>query len=365
MTGEGDMPRPSPAQRLLARERHIAALEAGEDRLVEEAAPREQYALIAAFVKAEPGRLALLFVPDPAHPAAALARDEGVVAAMVVAPDMSEAARRDLGIALRSNAVQLLAVTPERLSQPRFIQFVRSQDPAMIAVASAQCLHVESAAYHAPYESLRALRALFPGVPVLAQADGPQPPPVHRAIADALGLRDSSALSGTPGGASSVPQVPAAPDSNPTGEPAPPQGAPNASEPAPSPAEEREATPTPAAAPARPAPRRPAPVPEEFRAAFPRFDQEQGITEVASHLERDERWVYEALAAYIREHGRTHPFPWIDKPTYLNVAMAAGQSESINPRLVRSVLGDAVDPGAVAVVMAALENRQTRDGLQG
>ena len=85
------------------------------------------------------------------------------------------------------------------------------------------------------------------------------------------------------------------------------------------------------------------------------------MPDVARELGRDVRWVYEALADYIRHTGRTHPFPWVDKPTYLKVSMAAGQAESTEPRLLLSVLGEEIGRDELLVVLAALENRRVVD----
>ena len=81
------------------------------------------------------------------------------------------------------------------------------------------------------------------------------------------------------------------------------------------------------------------------------------VAEAAERLARDEIWVWRALEAYICHSGRTHPFPWVAKPTYMTVSMAAGQAETTNPRLIASVMRGQVDEREVLAILAALDNR--------
>lgn len=82
------------------------------------------------------------------------------------------------------------------------------------------------------------------------------------------------------------------------------------------------------------------------------------MVDIAQRLGRDEAWVGRALAGYIRHTGRTHPFPWIEKPVYLAVSMLAGQAESTEPRLILSLLRGTVGEAQVLPVLAALDNRK-------
>lgn len=350
-------PTPTPAARLLARERIRAAVEAGRDALFEDSEVAAHVALLHDLLGSEVDRIGLLLAADLAGPLALCVREDGRISTILVTPDMSEAARRDLGAALRQKTVQLLAVTPDRLSQPRFIQFVRAQSLAFVAVGAAQRLLPDNAAYHAPYESLRALRALFPDTPVLALADTPLTSGQRRDLVSALGLKLDEA-------AASEPEPALQPPARVT---LPPPAAPEIPQPAPAPPADPprpvEATPhrIEPSTPARPTapPPQAATVSDEMRAVFPLFDAEKTLAEVAQAASRPEAWVCEALAAYIAHTRRSHPFPWISKPDYLRVSMAAGQAETVDPRLIRSVLGREVDPGIIHVVLAALRNRQS------
>jgi hypothetical protein len=359
----------SPAARLLARERQISALEAGSDLLIEGEETRGQWGLISATLQYDPARLGLLFVPDVDHPLIAMARRPADIPVAVVTPDLSEAGRRDLGVALRNKTLQLLVVTLERLSQPRFIQFIRAQHPSFVAVASVQRLCAEHPEYAPACESLRALRALFPGVAVLALADEGLTRAERTAVCAALALQAADAPPEEPAPTANAPAAP-----KDTAPPAAPR--PEAARPQPAPAKPRtepqgsetsttpQRPPAPAAALRRTAPPA-APPPEGAATAFALFENNMPVPDVARELGRGEDWVYGALTAFIRHSGRTHPFPWIDKPVYLRVSMAAGQAESTNPRLIASVLGGQVPPRIIDVVLAALDNRRGPENRHG
>lgn len=328
MTVEPSGDRDSAAVRLLAREKRIAALESGEDLLVEAAPPGESMACLHGPLLRDPARVGLVVVPDPAHGLCAAARASGLpVRAIVVTPDMSEAERRDLGIALQRHTVQLLFVTPERLSQPRFVQFIRGLSLVYVAVASCQRLARESG----PYEVCRTLRGLFPGMPLLALADSVLVEGERTLIEVALAFSSDSKTqhNETPRKPQLVEQaVPVVPVV-------------------------REVPPPPTPEP----PLRSKVVPEQYQSAFVRFEQDLSVAEAAVVLARDEAWVWQALVAFIQYTGRTHPFPWVSKPTYMTVSMAAGQAETTNARLIASVLRGMVEEREIQVVLAALDNR--------
>lgn len=316
----------SVAARLLAREKQVAALESGSDIFMAGAAG-ECLACLHGPLLADPARVGLVVVPDGTHDLCRASKATNLpVRAMVVTPDSTDEERRALGIALQNRRLQLLIVTPERLGQARFVQFIRGLSLVYVAVASSQRLLSGAQDYCAPYESCRALRSLFPGVPLLALAEDGLPAPVQNEIAAALEMV--------------LPAV--APAAN--------------SKPAPAPSVEKEAPAAQAIAFKVAPPRSPA-VKESHRAAFPLFEKEIPVTDAARQLGQEEPWVWQALESFIRFSGRTHPFPWVSKPVYLTVSMAAGQAESTNARLITSVLRGQVDEGPVLVVLAALDNR--------
>ena len=337
MSGQ-DAPAGAPgARQLLEQEQRLAILESGGDLWLRDGSAASQRACIEDPLRRDTTRFALVIVPDLDHPICGPHPPQGDgIRAVLVRPDMPESGRRDLGIALRDRTVQLVFVTPERLSQPKFIQFVRSQAPFLTAVASCQRLCDEAADYFPPYESLRALRGLFPGVPVLALEDGAEPDSVRRVAAAALGFRVEPMIPGTPG-TPATPETPETPETPTT---------PDSLESLKS-LESPESLEAPV-------------VHDALRSAFPLFDQGTSVADTAQQLGRDTRWVGAALAAYIRHTGRTHPFPWVDKPTYLAVSMMAGQAETTAPKLILSLLKGAVDESSVLPVLAALENRRPK-----
>ncbi len=327
----------SAAARLLERERRIAAIESGQSLLLESSALGECLACLHGPLLADPARVGLVIIPDDTHPLCRAARASALpVRAMAVTPHMSDGERRDLGIALQNHTVQLVFVTPERLTQPRFVQFIRGLALRFVALASCQRMSRGAVDSLATYAACRSLRELFPGVPLLGLSDSAMENTVRQSVAEVLGIRlEHSSLA-----------APLAP--------APPAPAPVVT--VPSPAPEVSA---PVAAPTvvRPAPVRSRVVPDHYREAFALFGKDTPVAEVAQSLTREELWVWRALEAYIRHTGRTHPFPWVAKPTYMKVSMAVGQAETTNPRLIASVMRGAVDDREILVVLAALDNR--------
>lgn len=329
----------SAAARLLEREKRIAALESGQDLLLEGAAPGECLACLHGPLRADSARVGLVVVPGGDHALCMASRAPGLpVSALVVRPDSSEQDRRDLGIALQKRTVQLLLVTPDRIGQPRFVQFVRGLSLAYVAVTSCERI-LEGPHYCAPYEACRTLRGLFPGVPLLGLADVALDARERLLIAGALGM--------PPVVAAPAPMVSYAPATPlPTVQAAPPLRETPAERPVPVEAVK---------APVFPA--RSRVIPESHRAAFPLFEKEMPIAEAAQQLGRELPWVWQALESFIRFTGRTHPFPWVSKPIYMTVSMAAGQTDTANPRLIVSVLRGQVEEGPILMVLAALENR--------
>ena len=324
----------SAAARLMERDRRIAAIESGQGLLLESSAPGEYLAFLHGPLLANPARVGLVIVPDDRHPLCRAASASALpVRAMIVTPHMSDGERRDLGIALQNHTVQLLFVTPERLSQPRFVQFIRGLALRFVAVASCQRMACAAVDYLATYEACRSLRDLFPGVPLLGIPDSAMEVAVRQNVAEVLGIALEVEVTEV------SPQVPTT-------------SVPPATVPPP-----LIVVPQPATRPARDS-HRPASIPDAVRAAFPLFEREATVAACMDACGRDAAWVYDALAIFIRQTGRTHPFPWVDKPTYLRVSMAAGQAESTDLRLIGSVLGNSVESGPLQMVLAALDNRQ-------
>lgn len=270
---------------------------------------REAIRDLAGLVNREAKEIGLVVLPRVDHPLVQVARE--ILAAseiVLVTPDMAEADRRNLGLALQEQRIHLLFVTPERLEQPKFVTFIGSQPLAYVALLPGE---------RTDGEVLPGVQGAFPGVPVVL---------IRPAVATA------SPESSAPAIAPTVQERPAR-ESVPL---KPPEAVPAA----------RPAPPTPTLR-----------VNAAFEPAFALLDREAPIEEVATLHPDGEPWAWAALEHWLRIRRRAHPFPWIAKPEYLLVSVAAGKAESTNPRLLASVLDGQVAPERVRVIVAALDNR--------
>ncbi len=68
----------------------------------------------------------------------------------------------------RQGKVKILYVAPERLAQPEFRRFLQSLRLSLIAIDEAHCISEWGHEFRPDYRNLRALRAAFPNVPVIA-----------------------------------------------------------------------------------------------------------------------------------------------------------------------------------------------------
>lgn len=270
---------------------------------------REAIRDLAGLVNRERKEIGLVVLPRADHPLVQVAREIiPELEVKLVTPDMAEADRRELGLALQEQRVHLLFVTPERLEQPKFVTYVGAQPLAYVALLPGERTDVET---------LPDIQGAFPGVPVVV---------IRPAVAPA------SPESSAPAIAPTVQENPA-----------------------------RESVPSKviAAAPAaRPAPTAPTlRINPAFEPAFALLDREAPLDEVATLHPDGAPWAWAALEHWLRIRRRAHPFPWVTKPEYLLVSVAAGKAESTNPRLLASVLDGQVAPERVRVIAAALDNR--------
>lgn len=270
---------------------------------------REAIRDLAGLVNRERKQIGLVVIPRADHPLVQVAREIiPKLEVKLVTPDMAEGDRRELGLALQEQRVHLLFVTPERLEQPKFVTYVGAQPLAYVALLPGE---------RTDDEIVPGVQGAFPGVPVVV---------IRQAVATA------SPESSAPAIAPSVQEKPA---------------------PVSVPLKATEAVPA-----ARPAP--PAPTLRAnpaFEPAFALLDREAPIEEVAQLHPDGAPWAWAALEHWLRVRRRAHPFPWIAKPEYLLVSVAAGKAESTNPRLLVSVLDGQVAPERVWVIAAALDNR--------
>jgi len=373
---------PTAASRLRERGAQIAALESGRDVWLAGAAPAEQLGCLHGPLLTDPTRVGLVIVPDTEHPLCRAARAPGrPVAAIAIAPDMDEAARRDLGIALRGHRVQLLFVTPERLTQPRFVAFVRAQSLAYVAVASCQRMAENDPDHFAPYGVCRALRGLFPEVPLAALADRAPSASDQSALMQGLGLDIADEVKGATVLAANKVSTGVAAGDEPVSavqkNPSIPIYSAIARDDAVRIACSSKADYTASTLQGLPDKidinkvasdtKRYIATKEDnaWQPAFPLLKEEMSLEDVAAALGQDNAWCVRALEHFIRTSGRTTPFPWVAQPDYLTVAMVAGQAESLDPRVVLPLLRERVSETTARLVLAALGNRPRPGGRGG
>lgn len=283
-------------------------LERGQDVVLENVPAQEQWAAVALRHAHYPAGLWLVVAPHCEHPI--MTGGDGLRVAHIV-PDMTDDARRTTANALRAREIDVLFVTPERFGQEKFLTFLTELTPVVVVVTSAQgCVagEPETRAHFAPLAVLR--EALRTTVKIIVTENGGDArkliaffslncPPVKMAV-------DASAPEqkmGTPSTAKKTPLNPA------------------------------------------------------WEEAFRHFATDTSLAEVGDALQQDEAWCMAALIGFIEADRRTNPFPWVSQPDYLIIAMAAGQAESTDPRILLPILADRVAPGPARIALAALQNR--------
>jgi ATP-dependent DNA helicase RecQ len=102
----------------------------------------------------------------------------------------------ELRAALCDGSLRLLYMAPERLLQPRQVEFLMKLDVGAIAVDEAHCISQWGHDFRPEYRRLADLRVSFPGVPIGAYT-ATATPRVRRDIVEQLGLRNAVELVGT------------------------------------------------------------------------------------------------------------------------------------------------------------------------
>ncbi|MDD1013061.1 DNA helicase RecQ [Pseudomonas rubra] len=94
--------------------------------------------------------------------------DELGVAAASLNSTLSAEQQRDLAGRIRQGEVKMLYLAPERLVQPRMLDFLRSLDIALFAIDEAHCVSQWGHDFRPEYLQLGQLAELFPNVPRIA-----------------------------------------------------------------------------------------------------------------------------------------------------------------------------------------------------
>ena len=94
--------------------------------------------------------------------------DELGVAAASLNSTMSADQQRELAMRIRRGELKMLYLAPERLVQPRMLDFLRSLDIALFAIDEAHCVSQWGHDFRPEYLQLGQLAELFPNVPRIA-----------------------------------------------------------------------------------------------------------------------------------------------------------------------------------------------------
>lgn len=118
------------------------------------------------------------------------------IGAVRIDSSQSDAERMQVRSDIVSGKVKLLYVSPERLMQPQFINYLKQCDLSMIAIDEAHCISMWGHDFRTEYRQLGELKTILPGVAIhtyTATATGQ----VREDIACQLGLEDPSLLVGS------------------------------------------------------------------------------------------------------------------------------------------------------------------------
>lgn len=81
---------------------------------------------------------------------------------------LTEPERREIKAALVKNELKLLYVSPERLSEESFWQFLKTLKVELFAIDEAHCISAWGHDFRPDYRKLSAIRNQFPGIPIIA-----------------------------------------------------------------------------------------------------------------------------------------------------------------------------------------------------
>jgi ATP-dependent DNA helicase RecQ len=122
-------------------------------------------------------------------------KDCGVPAACVNST-LSVAERREIANRVSSGELKLLYLAPERLNQPRTIEFLQTANVSFIAIDEAHCISQWGHDFRPDYRELASLRESFPGIGIHGFT-ATATEHVRHDIAASLGLAEPSILVGS------------------------------------------------------------------------------------------------------------------------------------------------------------------------
>ncbi|HPJ99263.1 MAG TPA: RecQ family ATP-dependent DNA helicase, partial [Candidatus Hydrogenedentes bacterium] len=86
------------------------------------------------------------------------------------------------------------------------------------------------------------------------------------------------------------------------------------------------------------------------------FEQETSLEDACRQLGRSERWVVAKLEAFLRDTGRSTPYPWVDDETFARVQEAAGQVIGTRIKSIRQFAGDDLSETEIRLCLACLRD---------
>ncbi|MGI6460082.1 MAG: RecQ family ATP-dependent DNA helicase [Candidatus Hydrogenedentales bacterium] len=86
------------------------------------------------------------------------------------------------------------------------------------------------------------------------------------------------------------------------------------------------------------------------------FEQETSLEDACRQLGRSERWTVGKLEAFLRDTGRSTPYPWVDDETFARVQEAAGQVIGTRIKSIRQYAGDDLSDTEIRLCLACLHN---------
>ena len=121
---------------------------------------------------------------------------ENGIPAAYLNSSLSSDRRRFIENEIASGNLKILYISPERLSVPGFIDFLRSASVSMFAIDEAHCISQWGHEFRPEYRKLSSIKRFFPGIPIIALT-ATATPSVRKDIITELNLHDPAIYLGS------------------------------------------------------------------------------------------------------------------------------------------------------------------------
>ena len=122
-------------------------------------------------------------------------REMGIPAAFLNS-SQAQKQKREIEDEIRAGTLRILYVSPERLVQPSFLQFLSEVKPSLVAVDEAHCISQWGHEFRPEYRRLAVIKETFPDVPIIALT-ATATPSVRSDIINELHLKDPAIFVGS------------------------------------------------------------------------------------------------------------------------------------------------------------------------